>query len=132
MIPTRTDRSEYQGEIAALLKSCLPDWSILVECAIATREGTKVPDVAAMTRARRLPHRGAAGLPVAPEICVEVKSWSNSSEELVEKRRLYSELGCQEFWACSEKGEMAFQDANSGQSLERSVLCPDFPGRVEI
>src|SRR5215831_15010330 len=49
MSPVKTDHSEYQGELAALLRQHLPQWSILVECAIDTTEGTRVADVAAMT-----------------------------------------------------------------------------------
>src|SRR5438105_7769820 len=78
MSPAKSDHSEYQAAIAVVLGRLLPHWSILVECAVDTAEGTKVPDVAAMTRARRLPLRGAASLSVAPEICVEVVSDSNS------------------------------------------------------
>jgi Uma2 family endonuclease len=132
MSPTKSDHSEYQGEIAARLKSLLPSWSILVECAIATPEGTKVADVAAMTRARRLPHRGAASLPVAPEICVEVKSWSNTGDELEEKRRLYAEKGCLEFWLCAEDSQITFQRAATGEKLLRSEVCPDFPAKLAL
>ena len=131
MSPVKSDHSEYQGEIAALLKSFLPDWVILVECAIDTSEGTKVADVAAMTRERRLPYRGAASLAVAPEICIEVKSESNTRDELNEKRRLYTEKGCLEFWTCSEDGDLGFSTAD-GTELRQSRLCPGFPGRIEL
>jgi len=131
MSPAKSDHGEYQAAIAALLKM-LKDWSILVECAIETPEGAKVPDVAAMTRERRLPHRGAAALPIAPEICVEVESWSNTEAEFIEKRSLYAAKGCVEFWLCSESGEMRFYRAATGEKLERSEICPDFPARVEI
>lgn len=131
MSPVKSDHSEYQGMIAALLGRLLPGWIVLVECAIDTPEGTKVADVAAMTRERRLPHRGATSLPVAPEICIEVKSESNTSDELDEKRRLYAEKGCLEFWTCSEDGELGFSSAD-GTELRQSRLCPGFPGRIEL
>jgi Uma2 family endonuclease len=132
MSPVKTDHSEYQAKLTALLSQLMPEWSILVECAIETDEGTKVADVAAMTRARRLPHRGASSLPVAPEICIEVESWSNTTAELEEKRRLYAAKGCLEFWTCAENGAMRFQSASDGVVLEKSVLCPPFPLKIEL
>jgi len=132
MSPAKSDHSEYQGKIVARLDQFLSGWSILVECAIDTAEGTKVADVAAMTRERRLPHRGAASLPVAPEICVEVESWSNTQGELAEKRKLYADKGCVEFWVCGEDGQMMFQVAATGDTLERSRICPEFPVTIQL
>ncbi|MBM3882621.1 MAG: Uma2 family endonuclease [Verrucomicrobia bacterium] len=132
MSPVKSDHSEFQGRIAALLARFLPGWSILVECAIDTAQGTKVADVAAMTRARRLPYRGAASLPVAPEICVEVQSGSNTREELDEKRRLYAAGGCEEFWTCAEDGVVGFQRARDGTRLLRSGICPEFPPQIDL
>lgn len=132
MSPAKSDHGEYQAAIAALLKTALPEWSILVESGIETTEGVKVPDVAAMTKERRLPSRGSFALPVAPEICVEIESGSNTEPEYLEKRQLYAAKGCLEFWRCSEEGLMKFQEAQTGMPLERSVLCPTFPDRVEI
>jgi len=128
--PTKSNHGEFQSEIVVQLRRLLPDWVALVECAIATPEGAKVPDVAAMTRARRRPTRGAADLPIAPEICVEVISWSNTPDEMDEKRRLYAGAGCQEFWTCDENGLMTFFNAASGAKLEQSALCPGFPARL--
>ena len=72
--------------------------------------------------------RGVASLPEAPEICVEVLSPSNSPEEMDEKRQLYAARGCQEFWTCSEAGEMTFLDAASGGPMKcRSADLPEFP-----
>ena len=131
MSPVKSDHSEYQGKIAALLDRLLPGWIVLVECAIDTPDGTKVTDVAAMTRERRLPYRGATSLPVAPEICIGVKSESNTPDELGEKRRLYAEKGCLEFWICSADGKIGFSSGD-GTELGQSRLCPGFPGHIEL
>ena len=132
MSPVKSDHNEYQGKLAALLSQLLPGWSILVECAIDTTEGTKVADVAARTRARRLPLRGAASLSIAPEICVEVQSWSNTMAELEEKRRLYAAKGCVEFWTCAGDGQIRFQRAPDGVRLAQSAICPSFPTEIAI
>ena len=67
---------------------------------------------------------------IAPEICVEVISPSNSMEEMFERRRLYFEKGAVEFWLCDEKGRMAFYDAAG--PIPRSNLCPQFMNQVEV
>jgi Uma2 family endonuclease len=132
MSPVKLDHSEFQGKLAAMLTECLPGWSILVECAVDTDEGTKVADVAAMTRDRRPPQRGLASLPIAPEICVEVQSWSNSNDEFEEKRRLYAAKGCVEFWVCSEDGTLTFRRASDGTLLPNSAICPTFPLKLQL
>lgn len=131
MSPVKPDHSELQAEIAHLLRTFLPDWSILVECAVDTSEGTRAADVAAMTADARSRYRGVSSLPCSPEICVEVLSDGNTDEEMVEKRRLLAEKGCVEFWTCGPSGMMAFRKAADGSILAQSILCPRFPVRVE-
>jgi Uma2 family endonuclease len=103
-----------------------------LECAVDTTAGVKVPDVAAMNRNRPCGQRGAASLAESPDICVEVLSWSNTPEEMDEKRRLYAAKGCKEFWTCSEEGQMSFFDAATGESLPQSALCPAFPPLIRL
>ena len=130
--PPKPDHGKYQAEIGYLIRTLLPNWVAFTECAVNTPEGVKVPDVAAMPSERSQRHLGVASLPEAPEICVEVLSWSNSPEEIEEKRRLYAGQGCQEFWTCSQKGEMAFFDAASGGRRENSAICPGFPTLIRF
>ena len=66
---------------------------------------------------------------IAPEICVEVVSASNTGEEMEEKKSLYFARGAQEVWVC-ENGVMRFYRPDG--PLEKSVLVPDFPKRIEI
>ena len=62
---------------------------------------------------------------IAPEICVESWSASNTPEEIEHKRGLYLGKGAVEFWYCDEHGKMTFF---TGQSqLVKSELCPEFP-----
>ena len=117
----------YQAQICYFLRTLLPGWMAIAECATETADGVKVPDVAALPRERWPSSRDRACLPQAAEICVEVLSASNSFQEMDEKRRLYADQGCREFWTCSEKGEMAFLEAGNGRKLDRSLICPEFP-----
>ncbi len=96
-----------------------------------TSENTKVADVAWISYARRrtLP-RGAASCAVAPEICVEVVSMSNSVEEQTRNGDLYLAAGAIEYWLCDAKGNVRFFDKDG--PLAQSRLCPLFPAKVEI
>jgi len=132
MSPAKPDHGLYQAAIVQKLGGQFPGWAIYSECAIATPEGTKVPDVAAMSMDRSRLHRGKSVLPEAPEICVEVLSWSNSTPEISEKRALLAALGCQEFWTCSNEGKMTFLNAATGETLAASQLFPHFPALITL
>ena len=75
-------------------------------------------------------HDDAFELPVAPDICVEVLSPTNRGVEIDQKRPLYFESGAKEVWVCGLLGEVRFYTP-AGQT-ERSVMCPEFPARVEL
>lgn len=127
MSPVKVYHSAFQGRIARLL----PDHgAILAECAIKTSKGTKVADVAWASRQRFTRIQGETECSIAPEICIEVISASNTEGEMEEKRRLYIESGALEFWVCNASGEMAFFDAHD--ELTRSNLIASFPKTIEI
>jgi len=132
MSPVDLGHSRYQGRILTLLVELLPSWEIIPECAVQTREGVRVPDVAAIRLYRSSEWKDVSSLPVGPDICVEVISWSNSPGEMEDKRRLFAQQGCREFWTCSEDGEMVFFEAESGRVLTRSEICPEFPERIRL
>jgi Uma2 family endonuclease len=132
MSPARTKHGRYQIRIGSMLEALLPGWAVFAECAIETSDGVRVPDVAAMTGVRARLYLESASLPESPEICVEVLSLANTSQEMDEKRRLYAGKGCREFWTCSEQGEMIFLDAASGERLGKSAICPEFPPLIRL
>ncbi len=66
---------------------------------------------------------------MAPEICIEVLSESNTRAEIDEKRLLYFERGAQELWTCDLKGRMRFFDS-SGE-MSGSGLVPSFPSDID-
>lgn len=130
MSPVKLRHSALQGEIEFLLRCLLKKGKTLPECAIKTSKGTKVADVAWVSTVTWEKIKTEADASIAPEICVEVISASNSSIEMREKRKLYFEAGAKEVWLCNEQGEMQF--FNAQQALSRSPLVPDFPEKVEI
>ena len=128
MSPTKVYHSIYQGEIAYLLRIGSTDGKTLVECAITTRLGTKVADVAWFSAARWQQVQDEYESTIAPEICIEVMSRSNSTDEIEEKKKLYFERGAVEVWVCTLKGKLRFYTEAS--EMPASALVPDFPKAV--
>lgn len=62
---------------------------------------------------------------------VEILSPSNTRAEMDEKRELYFEIGCLEFWTVGATGKVRFFGAG-GADLAGSEICPGFPGRVDL
>lgn len=128
MSPVKVYHAVLQGKIVRLLSRCLPDGEAFPECAIATDKGTRVADVAwaSWDRLKVIEHEDECS--IAPEICVEILSSSNTKKEINEKRQLYFEKGALEIWFCDNQGNMRFFDIH--QQLEKSTLAPDFPTRM--
>lgn len=133
MSPASFWHGDYQSTINVLLSRLVPCGRTVIECAIQTSEGVRVPDVAWISLERRKPHRRAVVLPIAPEICVEILSPSNSRGEMLEKMTLYFAKGAQEVWLCDEEGRMEFFTALSApESVPSSEMCPDFPQQIDV
>jgi Uma2 family endonuclease len=75
------------------LKTLLPEGRTITNCPVSTSDGVKAPDVAWLVPERRQEVRSSICLTRAPEICVEVLSPSNTSQEIQEKSALYFEAG---------------------------------------
>ena len=88
MSPTKVYHSIYQGEIVCLLFASSHAGKAMVECAITTRKGTKVADVAWASPERVAMIWSEIECSVAPELCVEVLSSTNT--------QLYFEQGALE------------------------------------
>ena len=130
MTPVRLYHSAWQGEIIRWLLRLTDSGKALPEVAIATAQGTKVADVVwcSDTLWRQIKHEAES--PVAPEICVEVLSSTNTEEEMREKRRLYFAGGAEEVWLCKQNGEMQF--FNADEERAHSERVPTFPKHIEI
>ncbi|MDG4605013.1 MAG: Uma2 family endonuclease [Candidatus Contendobacter sp.] len=129
MNAVRVIHSLYQGEIEYRLHTLLKGGRTLPECAIKTSKGTKVADVAWATTNTVRKIKDEAECSIAPEICIEILSSSNTRDEMREKIGLYLEKGAHEVWIC-ESGAMRFY--NAGGELEHSILVSEFPKIIEI
>lgn len=130
MTPVKVKHSLYQGRIIELLLVLLPHGRAIPEFAIQTTKGTRSADVVWTSITRLTGYIEQTAASSAPEICIEVKSAGNTMAELHEKKALYFQVGAQEVWFCSHKGEMSFFSA-MGQ-LEHSELVPLFPPKIEL
>jgi Uma2 family endonuclease len=73
---------EYQGEITVLLREKMHGGRSLPECPIQTTEGVKAVDVAWVSNERRSSRPNDPVYVIAPEICVQIVSPSNTDDEL--------------------------------------------------
>ena len=129
MSPTRNLHGYYVNKLARLLERHLPQGEVIVECAVDTEDGTKEADVVWASKERFAIIRDEFSSSIAPEICAEVMSPSNTPSEMMTKKDLYLKAGAKEYWLCDETGNVKFYDASG--ALNGSRFCPGFPSKVE-
>lgn len=128
MSPTYAWHGRFAYKIAQMLEERRSEGVSSVETAIRTPKGTKVADAVWCTAERWEQIKDAYDVPVAPEICVEVRSPTNADEEIDEKRALYLEAGAEEVWFCDEDGRITFYDREGKQEVSSRV--PAFPEQI--
>ncbi len=130
MCLTQSRHSISRGQISAVLTRLMRRGSAFPGCPVDTDDNTKVIDVVWASRDMIKRYADELSWPVAPPICLEVVSPSNTRKELREKIRLYFPRGAQECWICDQNGAMSFFTAAGQQPA--SALCPKFPVRMKI
>ena len=121
---------EIQQRIYELMKQQKKKGRILPECSVQTADNVKVADVAWISEEQFQKVRHEIAYSVAPEICIEVMSDSNTQREMKKKTGLYLKAGAKEVWICDENGRMRFY--NQTGKLKQSVMIPKFPPKIEI
>jgi Uma2 family endonuclease len=129
--PPAPAHGDQQSEIVYLLKTLLPQGRAVTECPLSTSDGVKAVDVAWLAPDRRQEVRSLICLLKAPEICVEVLSPSNTTDEIAEKIALYFEAGAQEVWIC-DHGTLRFHFPTIPKIRPLSGMCPTFPPQIDI
>ena len=129
MSPTSTPHSRWQAEITFRLRSMIDatglGGQVLTECAVLTAQGIKVPDVAWLSDESWNSRINPSLLTVAPTICIEIMSPSNTAAEMADKTALYLASGAAEVWILDLGGRMRFYQAQ-GQ-VPASAIVPAFP-----
>ncbi|MEX2168510.1 MAG: Uma2 family endonuclease [Pirellulales bacterium] len=128
MTPASNRHGWFQVEIAAILREEVGTGRVISECSVDTRLGVKVADVAWLSDEFVAQHGHETPFTRAPQICVEIRSPSNSGREFDEKKELYFEQGAQEVWLCDESGQVEFFVPNG--KLDRSLLVPGFTDTI--
>ena len=130
MSPAKNKHSVYQGLIQSIIQSMVKEGLTYPECPIQTEDNVKVADVVWISRERYQQIKNDDVCSVAPEIRIEIKSSSNTQEEMKFKKELYFKAGAEEFWLCNESGEMSF--FNSDGQITNSAIVPNFPASIEL
>lgn len=130
--PPNFDHGSRQYRIGSLIEELLRNGKVATECPISTSQGVRAADTVWISLSRLKESQSKSVLTIAPEICVEVLSPSNTHREMAEKKSLYFEAGADEVWFCSEDGDLTFYRADAPDSPTTSLRCPDFPQRIEI
>ncbi|MBF0628788.1 MAG: Uma2 family endonuclease [Magnetococcales bacterium] len=102
MSPASNRHASFQYEIARAIDQRMGHGRLLTECSIDTDAGVKVADVAWCSDGFMAQYGDQTPFPVAPELCVEVVSPSNSERQLQWKMALYFARGARECWLVDE------------------------------
>jgi len=127
LLSPHSNRHSYrQADVRDLLQKHAPDGLAVPEFALATRQGVKSPDIVWMSANRRQ-EMDATGDPatLAPEICLEIMSESNTVAEMDERRRLYREIGAEEVWVVETNGRIRFYGEEEMDASEVAPGCPN-------
>ena len=95
--PVNTEHGGLAGELSHLLRLQLGGRT-LVEVGVRTKEGVFAPDVAWCSEGYWNERREQSPLEVAPELCVEIASPSNTLLDLRTKAKAYIDVGAMESW----------------------------------
>jgi len=108
MSPASNNHGRLQFEIGSLIDRKKKSGKIIMECSIETSDGIKVADVAWASDEFIQNYGYQTPYKVAPEICVEITSPSNSKGEIEEKIQLYLAKGAHEVWICDNEGVVSY------------------------
>ena len=97
MSPASNRHSHWRFRIGVMLERALGG-EALVECSILTDKGVRVADVVWCSPVFLARHGYETPYTQAPELCIEVASPSNTTDELAKKTQLYLEAGAVEAW----------------------------------
>jgi Uma2 family endonuclease len=119
MSPATNRHGIRQMDIGHALRLQLPAGTTIVECCVLTTDGVRVPDVAWASAAFMARHGNLSPFPQAPEICVEVRSLSNTDAEMAYKTELFLAAGALEVWIVSDAGGWQVFSADGQQPASR-------------
>lgn len=111
-----------QYVVGSLLEKGKSGGTVIIKCSVDTADGVKVADVAWASDAFIAEHGFQTPYKVAPEICVEITSPSNSKAEMEEKVQLYLAKGAKEVWVCDDRGQTRYYSHAGEMERSREIL----------
>ena len=106
MSPASNLHGRVQVRLAATLLNNMPKGEVITECSIETSDGVKVADVVWASAAFIAEFGYTTPYIKAPELCIEIVSPSNSTQEMALKTELYLARGAQEVWIVHEGAQI--------------------------
>jgi Uma2 family endonuclease len=102
--PATTRHALVQAFVVRELARQRREGTTFTECPVETEIGVRVPDVAWASPEFMAVHGADAQFRVAPDLCVEVLSPTNTRAEMDEKVAAYLAAGAREVWLVGEDG----------------------------
>ena len=124
MSPANNRHGMRQADLVWMLRSALPKGRVITECSILTDIGVRVPDVAWASNEFLASEADNTPFMRAPEICVEVRSPSNSDREINDKIRAYLAAGAVEVWIALQEGPVKIYAAEGEVAASRFGVNP--------
>ena len=121
MSPASTWHGRRQTRVIQYLTKKLTSGEIITEPAIQTVIGVRVPDVGWGSADFIKSQADDSPLQLAPELCVEVLSDSNSDAEMAAKRAAYFAAGAQEVWLVADDSSIVVYSKDGLQSASMIV-----------
>ncbi|MCI5137085.1 MAG: Uma2 family endonuclease [Candidatus Electrothrix sp. AR1] len=122
MSPASNNHGRHQFNVGDRIKTGKKGHGqVIMECSIQTNQGVKVADVAWVSDEFMKENGFTTPYSIAPEICVEIISPSNSKGEIEEKIKLYLAKGAHEVWIVNDDGKMRYYTAE-GEIAESSEV----------
>ena len=125
MSPASTWHGRRQTRVIQYLTKRLTSGEIITEPAIQTAIGVRVPDVGWGSADFIKSQANDSPLQLAPELCVEVLSDSNSDAEMAAKRAAYFAAGAQEVWLVADDSTIVVYTKDGLQPS--SVIVAEVP-----
>jgi Uma2 family endonuclease len=128
MSPASNVHGRFQARLTIELGTQLSGGEPITESSILTEIGVRVPDVAWASSEFLRQHGTSTPFPVAPEVCVEITSPSNSDDEIQEKIHAYLNAWAREVWIVAEDGSIDYHNSDgkkTSSSLNIKVALPD-------
>lgn len=121
-----------QAAISHALTPQRAEGSAIAECCIVTDDGIRVPDGARGSASFISQQGDRSPFASASDICVEVRSPSNTNDEMERKTRLYLQAGPLEVRIVTEAGEMQVFDAQGPQAGSRYGVTVNLAPRPDL